>query len=380
MSSEARDWASFHNGVAAGLRISPSSQGIDSSWIVFNRPAEPCPSHAGLLFGLGLTGHLRSMVPWHAFPYLDSRHDFTSSGLLLGLAASYAATEDVLLTKIFSLHVQALLPHGSRELNASPLTQAAALLGIGILYGGSRNRKMAETALAEIGRHSSPSVESFTAYAESYAFSAAMSFGMIMVGRGGEAGYSGDLDLVVQLKQWIFGVIGPLHVDQDGHEAAEKSDTNVTAPGATAALGLMYLRSERVDIAEILEIPHTRFELDLLRPDLLLLRVLSRSLILWNDIVASNEWVESNIPNVIKSALRKRKRSGQGLDLTLELAYFNIVAGACFAIGLKNAGTARSSVHSLLLHYYDLFWAASNTNRKLSPLYLVFWDKPALTD
>ena len=32
-------WPLFHNGVAAGLRISPNASGIiDSSWIVYHRP------------------------------------------------------------------------------------------------------------------------------------------------------------------------------------------------------------------------------------------------------------------------------------------------------------------------------------------------------
>lgn len=31
-------WPLFHNGVAAGLRISPDASDIDSTWIVFNKP------------------------------------------------------------------------------------------------------------------------------------------------------------------------------------------------------------------------------------------------------------------------------------------------------------------------------------------------------
>jgi len=42
-------WAWFHSGVAAGLSIAKHAEGIDSSWIVFNRPAELNNRHAGLL-------------------------------------------------------------------------------------------------------------------------------------------------------------------------------------------------------------------------------------------------------------------------------------------------------------------------------------------
>lgn len=363
---EAREWSSFHNGVAAGLRISSKSRGVDSSWVVFNRPSEANPSHAGLLLGLGLSGHLRGMMPWHAFPYLDSRHDFTSIGLLLGLAASYASTEDALLTKILSLHVHALLPHGSRELHASPLTQGAALLGIGILYAGKRNRKMAEIALAEISRPVSASSELSSTYAEAYAFSAAMSFGFIMVGRGRGARNPRDLEMTSRLKTLVH--VSPRSsataTPSTGNQSHVSSlDVNLTAPGATVALGLMFLRSGREDIARSLGLPQTRFDLDLIRPDLLLLRTLARSLIMWENVVASEAWVSNHLPAFITSSLRKRKRGESAVDHGIELAHFNILAGACFAIGLKYAGTARSSVHALLLRYYDFFWKAANQYR-----------------
>lgn len=31
-------WPSFHNGVAAGLKISPRSRNIQSTWILYNKP------------------------------------------------------------------------------------------------------------------------------------------------------------------------------------------------------------------------------------------------------------------------------------------------------------------------------------------------------
>lgn len=31
-------WPLFHNGVAAGLRIMPSADNIDSTWILYNKP------------------------------------------------------------------------------------------------------------------------------------------------------------------------------------------------------------------------------------------------------------------------------------------------------------------------------------------------------
>jgi len=56
------EWAQFHNGVAAGLRlIAAADQGVDtggeaitSTWIAYNRPNELSHEHAGFLMALGL--------------------------------------------------------------------------------------------------------------------------------------------------------------------------------------------------------------------------------------------------------------------------------------------------------------------------------------
>lgn len=40
--------------------------------------------------------------------------------------------------------------------------------------------------------------------------------------------------------------------------------------------------------------------LDMIRPDFLLLRVLSRNIILWDEIVPSREWIDLQLPIVIR--------------------------------------------------------------------------------
>ena len=65
LSESYTDWVNFHNGVAAGLRISRcnSKVGVDDgltrTWIIYNKPKEkPTHEHAGFLMALGLQGHL----------------------------------------------------------------------------------------------------------------------------------------------------------------------------------------------------------------------------------------------------------------------------------------------------------------------------------
>jgi hypothetical protein len=73
-------WASFHNGVAAGLKIAPASQ-IDSAWIVYNKPkhAELANEYAGFLMALGLNGHLTKLATLNIHDYLTKVRSCDSS-------------------------------------------------------------------------------------------------------------------------------------------------------------------------------------------------------------------------------------------------------------------------------------------------------------
>ncbi|WVQ74951.1 hypothetical protein IAR50_004559 [Cryptococcus sp. DSM 104548] len=350
--SDSAEWPCFHNGVSAGLSISPDCKDIDSSWIVFNRPGLLNAEHGGFLLGLGLSGHLRSLMTYHAFPLMEPRHDFTSVGLLLGLACSYAGSNDLLVTKILSLHTHALLPLGSMELNASPIIQSSAMVGIGLVYVGSRNLRMAEVALNEIGRREMPNVDGFGEYQESYSFSASMAYGLIMLGRGGSTTSEVDRKMLAQLRKCIVGD-APVMDSSQAKAALPGVDINTTAPGATLALGLAYLKTMRKDIADLLEIPQTLFELEHVKPEWWLLRVLARALIMWDDIAPTPAWVESLVPSFVLAAVKSNKRPSS-LDLSTELAYLNIVAGAAMAIGLKYAGTAKELAHNTILTQYSI--------------------------
>jgi anaphase-promoting complex subunit 1 len=85
------NWPSFHNGVAAGLRLAKGSYGewqVTRNWIFFNCPTEtplgpeevrtPASilemelkkaSHGGLLFALGMHGHLNCLFKPDLYRY-----------------------------------------------------------------------------------------------------------------------------------------------------------------------------------------------------------------------------------------------------------------------------------------------------------------------
>jgi len=138
-------------------------------------------------------------------------------------------------------------------------------------------------------------------------------------------------------------------------------------------------------VASSVALPDTHFLLEYIRPDLLLLRVLSRALILWDEVEPTSEWIANQIPSVVRESYQQMKSVFEGTNSGLNLSsigtnntdaaggdpasgpdgtsvagrnaaasalrdeavdkhavrqiYVHVIAGACFGIGLRFAGT-----------------------------------------
>lgn len=353
---ERLEWPEFHAGVSAALRLdSRSMESFDGAQIALDKPEELNSRHAGYLLGLGLTGQISSLAFNQTFEYLKMKHDPTSIGILLGLAATYVGTGDPKVTNLISVHLAALHPPHSAPLHVSGATQAAGLVGIGLLYLGTQRRTFADTMVRELCSIKVTSVEDPPACREAYALSAGFSFGFIMLASGVTASATpGEADLLRTFGALILG--DSIHPLPGFTSTQAATDVNITSSAATIALSLMYLKSGRKDVADVLEIPDTEPRLDYVRSDLLLLRTMARSIIMWDDTRSSRAWVESQVPQFMSEAV-EAKPGRQIADI--ETGRWNIIAGACFAIGLKFAGTATAEAHGTLIHYLDRLTRAS---------------------
>ncbi|XP_075233032.1 anaphase promoting complex subunit 1 isoform X2 [Lycorma delicatula] len=367
-------WPLFHNGVAAGLRISPNASNIDSTWIVYNKPKggpEVLPEHAGFLMALGLNGHLGNLAELNTFKYLTRCHEMTSVGLLLGIAANKRGSMDVRTTKILSVHIESLLPPTSIELDIVQNIQVAALLGIGLVYQQTAHRHIAEVLLSEIGRPPGPEMEN-SVDRESYALAAGLGLGLVVLGTG--SGSTGLTDLGIPDTLYYYMVGGhkrPLTGSQKEKykspsyqiREGDQVNTAVTAPGATLALGMMFFRSGNKAVANWMKAPDTQYLLDFVCPDLLLLRMIARGLILWDDILPTEEWVLDHVPPAIRPYCLVKPHPGNlpdNIDYeTMNQAYCNIIAGACMAMGLRFAGSANNEAFTTLFNFCKKFTSMS---------------------
>ncbi|XP_061376792.1 anaphase-promoting complex subunit 1 isoform X2 [Danaus plexippus] len=352
-------WPSFHNGVAAGLALVPlTGTTIRSTWILFNKPRgaqDLTTEHAGFLLALGLNGHLKDMPFMNMYEYLVKCHEMISIGLLLGLAATYRGTMDVQATKMMSIHLEPLLPATSVELDIQQGILVAALLGVGLLYQGTAHAHYARVLLAEIGKPPGPEMENCVER-EGYALAAGLALGMVCL-RAAPAVHLAHL--APALRTYMLGGERSQGTQKEKYKnssfAVREGAVNldVTSPGATVALGLLYLRSGSTAVADLLSPPHTAYMLDYVRPDLLMLRVIARGLVLWDDIEPTEEWVE----NQVAESIRKYcfvKPVEENVDYeAMNQAYCNIIAGACFALGLRFAGTGDEEARDVTLCFAD---------------------------
>eukprot|EP00268_Persea_americana_P044215 TRINITY_DN4466_c0_g1_i1.p1 TRINITY_DN4466_c0_g1~~TRINITY_DN4466_c0_g1_i1.p1 ORF type:complete len:1760 (-),score=299.95 TRINITY_DN4466_c0_g1_i1:451-5376(-) len=362
--TELRSWPEFHNGVAAGLRLAPFQEKMSRTWIAYNKPEEPNVTHAGLILALGLHGHLHVLTIADVYQYLSQEHEITTVGILLGMAASHRGTMQPAISKILYLHIPSRHPTCFPDLELPTLLQSAALLAVGLLYEGSAHPLTMKVLLGEIGRRSGGDN---VLEREGYAVAAGSALGLVALGQGKDS-FGIMNTLVDRLFQYIGGKES--HSERSSNMVQRRDDHNrgagqmmdgtqvnidVTAPGATIAIALIFLKTESAVVASRLTIPQTHFDLQFVRPDFIMLRVIARNMIMWSRVYPSRDWVESQIPEIVKMgivSLRDDTSDGDEMDVeALVQAYVNIVAGACISLGLKYAGTRNGNVQELLYNY-----------------------------
>ena len=325
-------WGYFHNGVSSGLSVSKQAKQINGSWVVFNKPQQLTSHHGGFLLGLGLNGHLKDLEEWHIYNYLGPKHTHTSIGILIGMAASNIGTMNTKLTKVLSVHIGALLPHGSHDLNVSMLVQTAGLVGIGLLYYNTQHRRMTEVLIDEID----VVIETDdAAKGEGYKLAAGIALGLINLGKG-----SYDVKVLERLLEMAI-----LSRDVQTSETLGRS-----VSGASIGLMFLYMKTNNSSVAQKLDIPDTGQAYQYIRPDFLLLRVLAKHIIMWDSIGNNREWVEDNIPGILNDMYKLE--TIRSLDSDQDV-YVDCLTGLCLALGLRHASTADIVVRDALLYYLD---------------------------
>ncbi|KAF7130437.1 hypothetical protein RHSIM_Rhsim10G0095300 [Rhododendron simsii] len=360
---ELKSWPEFHNVVAVELRLAPirvyllfedKLQKLSRTWIIYNKE-EPNVIHAGLLLALDLHGHLHVLTITDMYQYYLQEHESMTVGLMLGLAASYWGIMQPAISKSLYVHIPARHPSSFPELELPTLLQSAALMSVGLLYVGSAHPQTMHILVAEICRRSGGDN---VLEREGYVVSARFSLGLVALG--------GKEPRNVYALQDCFerSLLVTLSADDHNHAAGQMMDgmpvnVDVTARGTIMALALMFLKSESELVFYRLSIPRTHFELQYVKPDFIMLRVIARNLIMWSRVHPSKDWIQSQIPEIVQNGIRGLGDEVVDVDeMDAEAfvqAYVNIVVGSCISIGLRFAGTENGDAQELLYDYAIYF-------------------------
>jgi len=355
-STVTRAWLNYHRSETTRAQSGSNATGSGSSTGPDGQTKQGKSSyaHAGFLYGAGLLGYLGRLTPADIYEYLGLHHEPTTVAILLGMAASHRGTKHELVSKMLCLYIPVMLPKAYHDVERSPLSQIAAVLGLGLVYQSSSHRLLSQFFLAEIARK--PVSDKFLER-EAYALSAGISLGLLNLAQGRLSPAVVDLHLETALGVLAGGAAAALMTEallntsgtpggninlNDGSglnlggggvdagtrtirsllAAASASaiaasgeskmrqklstireplllNSEVTAPGALAAIALIFMRSELADIRERLALPQSQYELDYVRPECALLRVMAQVLIMWSEAVPSEEWLKKMIPDII---------------------------------------------------------------------------------
>ncbi|CCE63710.1 hypothetical protein TPHA_0F02290 [Tetrapisispora phaffii CBS 4417] len=344
VNKDALMWGEFHAGVSSGLRIFKKVNNINGSWISFNKPKELDSQHGGFLLGLGLNGHLKNLEEWHVYNYLSPKNTHISIGLLLGMSVSMRGTMDVKLVKVFTVHVVALLPQRSNDLNINIEVQTAGLVGIGFLYLKTNNTKMSGLLLSQIT--SNININDENKPNEGYRIAAGIAYGLVNLNADVESNkHSKDknisineqydskskLEVTHQLLKLITSTYEkePSWIPQNSHT------------GAIVALMFIHLRSNDADIAMTLKPYSNKSNL---RPEYLLYVEWAYYMIMWDEI-------EDNIGFIFQD-LEIKLHSTINSD---NMQTYSIISGRILAMGIKYASTGDLNIKRILLKILDKF-------------------------
>lgn len=131
---------------------------------------------------------------------------------------------------------------------------------------------------------------------------------------------------------------------------------SITALGALVAVGLVGMKTGNEKVASELLPPPNEFLLDYVKPELLMMQAISRNLILWNEIDPSKNWILDQIPNFIRKAVNQGEKRSSELPSNDHIihCYFFMLAGLCFSISLKYAGSCNKMAYESICEILDI--------------------------
>ena len=325
-------WGVFAHGTSLGLSVSESAPGIDSLWLMTSAKikAENEDLFSGLVFGMGLSGHLKSLKHWQFYETLVNTDKYGTLAALLGLAASKLGSCDTGITKIFSVHIRALLPKSvSGQHFVSPDIEHGALVALGLLYFGTgvrhisdKIRQPLETA-NDVTEHviNGNNME----HNEAYKYALGMCLGFVNCGRGSAN----------NLESLLGNTMSPHDESVESHEQVN---------GTVVAILCSFIGTNNANVANQLN-HHTQNSLDVeyAAPATFFGRALAMHLILWDSVGKTSQWLHQQCSSFGAKNEMASIAEPHVSDRDI-LHYFYWKSGVLTAMAMRYTGTGNEEV------------------------------------
>jgi len=305
---------------------------MESMWVFRQLPSngEFDAAHAGLIYGLGLIGALKSFTSADAYELLSAGNEDVTSSLLLGMALSNTGSghDSKFLTQMIGIHVPGYLPvveGNSPQLAQIPLSNlVSAVISLGYLFKGRADRRVTAVLFKELARRGSISLKSKLSYTPAYTLAAGLAIGLVNTGN---------------LEGLDENQVQSLLNDVNGSNAH-------SIPAAFFALLAIYAGTDDKFISESINIPDSTAQLSV-KPYHIFLRYLLKSL------------VSGTFPADVTALVRRLKQNlnenRHSKDENAELAYLtHSLSAYALYLALFRAGTADSKVFDQLKAIYAI--------------------------
>ena len=385
----AMNWSDFHNGVATALSIAPDHlKLLDKesmrTWIEYQGIDSTRYDHSGLFFGLALQGFFNCFTVADIYVNFKTANEARIIATIFGLGlltnTSVFNNMDDTAQKSFRIHIEANYSvHSDVTLNRT--IQAASLISMGFYFKGLCKKYNSELLLQQI---EAKLLNENNNNRGCHSLAAGFGLGLVNLGRGSSMPSIKDIKIDEKLFSYIkdgskgskFSGSDGLYSNSHGHEfgkrksgykasnVREPADGNylLTTPSALVALALTHLKTNNATVANRIEIPNTIYEVINGNPLTVYMRVLARHLIMWDNIIISQDFVSESIPELIRFLQEKSLKeiaehhmlnsNFDEIDFhNLSIIYYNAIAATLHAMALKYAGTGDETLKSIIFSY-----------------------------
>ncbi|MES1904298.1 MAG: hypothetical protein MHPSP_000079, partial [Paramarteilia canceri] len=362
--SSKKDWLEFYYGFLKGSTMMVKENKIDADYL--SKKKYSTPYDAGFLLGVGLC-NLIDIEELFLHEMLNDSFELLTITILILSSKLIKFSNYQVSSRLFAVHMPQIFFWSQKSIKTnsvfwcSAFVQTVAMFCYSLTKIGTANLAYAYEILAQVKSQSiienSKKHSKITINKECIANIAGIAFGLIFFKQAKKFNALKKVECFDLLSSMING--SKSENEEFNHNPACYNPKNLknvhcSSIGALLALGLSYFDSKNKKSLELTIIPSNYKDLLNIRPDIATFKIISHGLISWSQIEADIEWIEKQIPEIIRlNAFKSAEGNSRYDPYFLSELWCHIVMGCCTIYGLKFSGTYDSKAEKILKKIFE---------------------------